>query len=126
RSEESDAKKQQTRGAEGVEGDGPQGRRQSGGRAGKVEQGSGGAKGKAAVKGGDQRKIKLTFKEKLEYTALEKEIEALEAEKEMLEQELNAGGDDYEELQGKSQRVAEILGLMENKMNRWMELGQYI
>ena len=78
------------------------------------------------MKGGDQQKIKLTFKEKLEYTALEKEIEALEEEKEMLEKELNAGGDDYEVLQSKSQRVAEILGLMENKMNRWMELGQYV
>jgi len=126
RSEESDVKKQQARGEEGADRDGQKRKRQLGGRTGEDEQGSGGAKKKAAVKGGDQQKTKLTFKEKLEYSALEKEIEALEAEKEMLEKELNSGGDDYEVLQSKSQRVAEILGLMENKMNRWMELGQYV
>ena len=124
--EASDAKKQQTRGAVGAEGDGQQRRRQAGGRAGKDEQGSDGAKGKAAVKIGDQQKTKLTFKEKQEYAALESEIEALEAEKELLEQELNAGENDYEVLLSKSQRVAEIIALMERKMNRWMELGHYV
>ncbi|MEX0981124.1 MAG: ABC-F family ATP-binding cassette domain-containing protein [Bacteroidales bacterium] len=126
RPEESDERKQQPGGTKGAVENGQQLRRQSGGRAGKDVQGSDGAKGKAAVKGGDQQKTKLTFKEKQEYTALEKEIESLEAEKEVLEQELNAGGDDYEALHSKSQRVAEIIGLMESKMNRWMELGQYL
>jgi ATP-binding cassette subfamily F protein uup len=98
----------------------------SGSRTGKSGQSHGGNKGKAAVQGGDQQKTKLTFKEQQEYAALENEIEALEGEKEELEQELIAGGDDYEALHSKSQRVAEIIGLVDRKMKRWMELGQYI
>ena len=106
--------------------DGQQGSRQSGGRPRKGEKGSDGVKGKAAVKSGDQQKTKLTFKEQQEYAAVEGEIGAMEAEKKMLEQELNAGGDDYEVLHRKSQRVAEIIGLIDSKMKRWLELGQYV
>jgi ATP-binding cassette subfamily F protein uup len=119
---EQPAKNEQLKGKDEA---GQQGGNQQGGRTGKNGQGHSGAKGKAAVKSGDQQKKKLTFKEQQEYAALENEIEELEGEKEVLEQELNAGGNDYEALQSKSQRVAEIIGLVDKKMKRWMELGQY-
>ena len=124
----SEAKEQPARNQQmkATDGAGQQGGSRPAGMTVKGEQGSGGAIGKAAVKSGDQQKTKLTFKEQKEYAALESQIEALEREKELLEQELNAGGNDYEVLQSKSQRVAEIIGLVDKKMKRWMELGQYI
>jgi len=71
-------------------------------------------------------KTKLTFKEQQEYKQLEADIEDLEKEKSALEAELNAGGLPYETLEEKSKRVAEIIDLTESKLNRWMELGQYV
>jgi len=71
-------------------------------------------------------KTKLTFKEQQEYERLEPEIEKLEAEKAGLEEELNSGSLDYESLNRKSLRVAQIIELIDKKMQRWMDLGQYI
>ena len=72
------------------------------------------------------QKTKLTFKEKQEYSRLEPEIEELEEEKEALETELSAGTLAYELLDSKSKRVAEIIELLDARLERWMELGQYI
>jgi ATP-binding cassette subfamily F protein uup len=71
-------------------------------------------------------KTKLTFKEQQEYDRLEPEIEKLEIEKSALEEELNAGKLDYESLHRKSERIAEIIKLTDSKIQRWMELGQYL
>ena len=71
-------------------------------------------------------KTKLTFKEKQEYARLEPEIEALETEKTLLEDELNAGTLDYESLHQKSKRIAELIELTDTRFQRWMELGQYL
>jgi len=71
------------------------------------------------------KKTKLTFKEQQEYNKLEPEIEKLEAEKTSLESELNTGALDYEALNKKSQRVAELIELIDQKMQRWMELGEF-
>jgi ATP-binding cassette subfamily F protein uup len=71
-------------------------------------------------------KTKLSYKEQQEYDSLEPEIEALEQEKTYLEEELNAGDLDYASLDTKSKRVAEIMDLIDSKMQRWMELGQYM
>jgi len=71
-------------------------------------------------------KVKLTFKEKLEYEKLEPEIEALEEEKTALSEEMNSGTLEYEELNKKSMRVTELIELIEVKTLRWMELGEYI
>jgi len=71
-------------------------------------------------------KTKLTYKEKLEYEKLEPEIEALEKEKATLEQEMNAGSGDYAELQKKGERITELIEQIDKKMQRWMELGQYV
>lgn len=89
--------------------------------------GSGGqdiAKGKGDR--AEQVKTRLTYKEKLEYEKLEPEIEALETEKANLEDEMNAGSDDFEQLHKKAERISELISLIDEKMQRWMELGQYI
>ncbi len=38
---------------------------------------------------------------------------------------MNAGNLDYDTLNEKSFRVAELIKLIDQKMNRWMELGAY-
>jgi ABC transport system ATP-binding/permease protein len=71
-------------------------------------------------------KTKLSFKEKQEYMLLEPEIEKLELEKTVLEKEINTLNLDYETLNNKSSRIAELVELIDSKMHRWMELGQYL
>lgn len=70
-------------------------------------------------------KTKLTFKEQQEYDKLEPEIEALEEEKASLESELSTGNLDYESLNQKSSRISELIELIDSKMQRWTELGEY-
>ncbi len=74
----------------------------------------------------ETKKKKLSYKEQIEYSSLEPEIGELEKEKEMLEEEMNAGNLDYEILSIKSVRVAEIIDLIDAKMQRWIELAQYV
>ena len=57
---------------------------------------------------------------------LEKEIPKLEEEKKKLEQALNSGTADYEFLKNTSDRISEILKLLEEKETRWLELSEYI
>ncbi|MFO7756316.1 MAG: ABC-F family ATP-binding cassette domain-containing protein [Bacteroidales bacterium] len=71
-------------------------------------------------------KTKLTFSEQQEYEQLEADIEELENEKSSLEAELSTRGLPYEILEEKSKRAAEIIDLIESKLNRWMDLGQYV
>jgi ATP-binding cassette subfamily F protein uup len=70
------------------------------------------------------QKIKLSFNEKREYEALEKEIEQLEEEKRDCEQVLNSGITDYEKLEKTSSRVGEIIQLLDEKTLRWLELDE--
>jgi len=71
-----------------------------------------------------KKKAKLSFREQQEYNRLEPEIEILEQEKATLEAEMNQGSLDYQELELKSRRVAEIIDTINVKLHRWMELGQ--
>jgi ATP-binding cassette subfamily F protein uup len=73
-----------------------------------------------------ETKTRLSYKEKQEYVLLEPEIEKLEAEKRALEEEINTLNLDYESLNMKSSRIAELVELIDSKMQRWMELGQYL
>jgi ATP-binding cassette subfamily F protein uup len=72
------------------------------------------------------KKTKLSFKEQQEYKQLEPEIEKLEQEKSALEAELNAGTLDYASLQEKSQRIADLIRLIDEKVQRWMELSEFV
>ena len=70
------------------------------------------------------RANKLTFKEKRELEQLDKEIEALTAEKGEISQLLEGGTADYEALQRASSRFVEIGKLLDEKEMRWLELSE--
>jgi ABC transport system ATP-binding/permease protein len=69
---------------------------------------------------------KLSFKEKFEFEQLEKDIPALEAEKRQLEAGMNTSGMDYEALQKSAARISEIIGLLDEKEMRWLELSELL
>ncbi|MCK4988889.1 MAG: ABC transporter ATP-binding protein, partial [Bacteroidales bacterium] len=69
-------------------------------------------------------RTKRSYREQQEYAGLEEEIEKLEAEKSALEEEVNSGKLDYEVLNSKSIRIAELLEEIDSKMERWMDLDQ--
>ncbi|MEA3462877.1 MAG: ABC transporter C-terminal domain-containing protein, partial [Bacteroidota bacterium] len=64
------------------------------------------------------------YKEEQEYAGLESEIEKRETEKSLLEEEINSGTLDYELLNSKSIRIAELIQEIDTLMERWMELDQ--
>lgn len=70
------------------------------------------------------RKVKLSYNEKREYEALEMEIEELETEKSQLEESLNNNPSDIEEITKISERMSEVLELLDDKMMRWLELDE--
>ena len=69
---------------------------------------------------------KLSFKEKRELEQLDKEIEALTAEKGEISRLLEGGTADYEALQRASSRFVEIGKLLDEKEMRWLELDEII
>jgi ATP-binding cassette subfamily F protein uup len=72
----------------------------------------------------DEVKTKLTFKEKREFESLVQEIEDLEAEKESISEEISSGILSTEELMSKSNRLTELLNLIDEKTMRWLELSE--
>jgi ATP-binding cassette subfamily F protein uup len=69
-------------------------------------------------------KKKLSFNEKYEYDALEKEVEELEKERTVLEISIQKPNIALEEMMQKSKRLGEVLNLIEEKEFRWMELDE--
>jgi len=69
-------------------------------------------------------KRKLSFKEKQEFEALEKEIPELEAEKAEIENQLASGTLSSDEIIKASQRHAEVNDLIDEKTMRWLELSE--
>ena len=67
---------------------------------------------------------KLTFKEREEFASLEGEIEKLETEKEQIANELSSGNLPTEELMQKSNRLSELIDLIDEKTMRWLELSE--
>ncbi len=67
---------------------------------------------------------KLTYKEKLEYETLEKEIADLEEEKSKIEELLNSGTLTPDELVEKSNNIATLMDQIDEKTMRWMELAE--
>ena len=67
---------------------------------------------------------KLTFKERQEMQQLETEMEQLNTEKTELETALNSGTLGTDELVKSSQRIAEIINLLDEKEMRWLELSE--
>jgi ATP-binding cassette subfamily F protein uup len=67
---------------------------------------------------------KLSYKEQKELETLDEEIPKLEGEKAVLEQEMSSGLLEQEELFKKSNRIAEIMEIIDQKTLRWMELSE--
>lgn len=67
---------------------------------------------------------KPSYKQKQEYELLEKEIAVLEAEKESLISRMNEGIADIKELTSTSERIAELITIIDEKTNRWLELSE--
>ena len=67
---------------------------------------------------------KLTFKERQEMQQLETDMENLNAEKSKLEDALNSGTLGADELVKSSQRIAEIIDILDEKEMRWLELSE--
>ena len=68
------------------------------------------------------RKKKLSFKEQREMEQLEKDVEALAAEKAELETQLGSGTLPFDQLQAASQRIGEIIEETDEKELRLLEL----
>jgi ABC transport system ATP-binding/permease protein len=69
-------------------------------------------------------KKKLSFKEKKELEQLTSELETLENEKALLETAISSGTLKAEELLIQSNRFAEIIALVDQKTDRWLELSE--
>lgn len=73
----------------------------------------------------DPPKTKLSYKERLEFQKLEKELEELESEKSTLEEQIGTGNCSSDELIDKSARIGVIIDLMDEKEMRWLELSEF-
>ncbi len=74
---------------------------------------------------GTEAPKKLSFKEKFELESLEKEMPALQDEKNKLEEKM-AGNLPYEALQQAAARISEIITQLDEKEMRWLELSEKI
>lgn len=72
----------------------------------------------------ERPKGKLTFNEKREFESLEADIAALEAERAEIESAMSVGTLAADDLVAKSQRIAEIIDLVDTKSMRWLELSE--
>ena len=70
------------------------------------------------------KKKKLSYKEQKELEQLEKDLEALAAEKAALEGRLSSGTLAFDELQAASERIGQIMELTDEKELRWLELSE--
>lgn len=84
----------------------------------------------AAEKAGNQKPRtekarKLSFKEKQEFEALGNELPRLEAEKEELEAQMSSGTLPPDELRKAGLRMTALIGEIDTKEMRWLELSEY-
>ncbi|MEO6830724.1 MAG: ATP-binding cassette domain-containing protein, partial [Chitinophagaceae bacterium] len=69
---------------------------------------------------------KLSYKEQREFELLEKEMPALEKEREEITVKMTAPNLPYEELQPLTARITEVTKLLEEKEMRWLELSEMV
>jgi len=78
----------------------------------------------AGVKPKTQKAPKLSYKEKLEFEALERELPQLEAEKADIEQQMSSGSLGNDQLMAMGNRMQELIDLIDEKEMRWLELSE--
>jgi len=67
---------------------------------------------------------RMTYKEKMEFQQLEKDIEALEAEKKQIEEALCGGTTSVDEITAMSKRLPALNDELDEKSMRWLELSE--
>ena len=72
----------------------------------------------------NQTKRKFTYKEKMEFERLEKEVAALEEEQQQIEEALCSGTLSVDELTEKSKRLPLLKDELDEKSMRWLELSE--
>lgn len=77
----------------------------------------------APVRPARPKKLKFTYKEQLEYDAIEDDIAALEQDAAALEAQMAACGSDYEKLQALSAQQTALKARLDEKMDRWVYLS---
>ena len=70
------------------------------------------------------RKRRLSYKEQQELSALERDMETLNAEKAELESFLSAGSGDYDAIRRASERYSRLKEELDEKELRWLELSE--
>lgn len=78
------------------------------------------------VKQVDKPKTKLSYKEKLEFEQLEKDVPELEELKEKLNNELANGTLDHEKLMELTDQLAKVSAELDTKTDRWLELSEFV
>lgn len=73
-----------------------------------------------------EKKKKLNFKEQQEFESLDEEIVQLETEKEELTALLSKNDSSSEQLNAASKRLSEVVGLIDEKSERWMYLAEFV
>ena len=73
---------------------------------------------------GNVGRKKMTYKEKMEFEQLEKDIELLEAEQTAIETTLCTGELSVEDITQKSKRLSELKSELDEKSFRWLELSE--
>ena len=71
-----------------------------------------------------EQKRRLSYKERLEYEQLEKDIEALEAEKKQIEEALSSGTLSVADITTMSKRLPVLTDELDEKSLRWLELDE--
>jgi len=72
-----------------------------------------------------KEKKKLSYKEKIEFDGLEKDMESLTKENSEIAEHLNTGITDTEEIKKMSLRMSEISNSLAKKEDRWLELSEF-
>lgn len=71
-------------------------------------------------------KRKLSFNEKREFEQIEMDMPKLEDEKKSLENKMSEPNLSFDDLQNASNRIGEIIAMLEEKELRWLELSEHI
>lgn len=70
------------------------------------------------------QKKKLSYKEKLEFEELEKDISKLEAEKTKITEQLNSSADNHGDILTWTEQIGNIISKLDEKSLRWLELSE--
>ena len=74
----------------------------------------------------EQSKAKLSYKEKLEFEQLERDLETLETKKGKLADLLNQNMADHEELMKTTKELGDITVELDEKTDRWLALSEFV